>query len=111
MQSARGVRRVRRRRLADSIAMAPRSLRPKWSSSSGWKAPSTRASGTRSRWSGELGPAGGVEKALQDVGGGDPVDDFGAALSGHVVRDHLAGDRRGGEALVPEGDRHVAQGQ
>ena len=57
------------------------------------------------------GAADRVEAALQDIGGGHPIDDLGAAFSGHVMRDHLAGDRRGRQPLVPERDRHVAHRQ
>jgi len=48
---------------------------------------------------------------LQDIGGGHPVDDFGAAFAGHVVGDHLAGDGGGRQPLVPERDGQVAQRQ
>ena len=52
-----------------------------------------------------------VEAALEEVGGGDAVDDLGAAFPGHVVGDHLAGHRRGRQPLVPERNRQVAQRQ
>src|SRR6266571_671167 len=43
-----------------------------------------------------------VEAALQDIGGGDAVDDFGTAFSGQIGGDHLAGHRRGRQPLIPE---------
>ena len=46
---------------------------------------------------------------MQDVGGSDAVDDLAAALAGQVGGDHLSGDRGGGEALVPQNDRQIAQ--
>ena len=45
-----------------------------------------------------LGSGGAIEEietALQNVGGGDAIDDFGAALSRHVMSDHLASDSGG----------------
>ena len=59
----------------------------------------------------ERGASDRVEAALQDIGRRHPIDDLGAAFSCHVVRDHLAGNRRGGQPLVPQRDRHVAQRQ
>jgi hypothetical protein len=45
---------------------------------------------------------------LQDIGGGNAVDDCTAALAGQVGSDHFSGNRRGGEALVPQDDRQIA---
>src|SRR5260221_1413859 len=48
-----------------------------------------------------------VEQPLQDIGGGNLVDDLGAALARKVGLDHLTLDGGGGEALVPESDGPV----
>ncbi len=53
-----------------------------------------------------------IKRALQDPGGGHLVDEFaptGAADVALVDQDPF--DRRGGEALVPEGDRQVTKAQ
>src|SRR5438105_1111510 len=80
--------RARRRRSIACGATAPRSGRLKWSSSSGLKPLRTRGFVMPLNWSGDRVARGAhrVEEALQDVGGGDAVDDLGAALAGHVVR-------------------------
>jgi len=49
---------------------------------------------------------------LQDVGGGHFVDDFRAALAAHIrFADQEPVDRGGGEPLVPERQRQVAEFQ
>lgn len=48
---------------------------------------------------------------MQDIGGGDAVDDLGSPLPSHVGRDHLALDGCGRQPLVPECHRQIAQGQ
>ena len=50
-----------------------------------------------------------VEAALQDIGSGDLVDDFGAALAGHVGGNHLAGNGGGRQPLIPQQRQQVAQ--
>src|SRR5215475_12780468 len=52
-----------------------------------------------------------VETALQDVGGGDAVDDVAATLAGQVGGDHLSGHCGGREALVPEDGGQIAHGE
>src|SRR5271155_5609807 len=59
------------------------------------------------RWSGRATEI--IETALQDVGGGDAVDDFGAALAGHVGGDYLALARGGRQPLVPQRHRQIAE--
>ena len=61
-----------------------------------------------------LGSGGAIEEieaALQNVGGGDAIDDFGAALSRHVMSDHLASDSGGRHPLIPKNDRQVTECQ
>jgi len=69
-------------------------------------APPYLSSGRTGLESGRTGEE--IEGALQLVGG-DAVDDLGAALSGHVVRDHLAGDSD--SRSLPKNDRPVAECQ
>src|SRR5215469_10823478 len=52
-----------------------------------------------------------VQQPLENVSSGRAVDDLAAALAGEVGLDHGALDCRGGETLVPEGDRQIAKRQ
>ncbi len=48
-----------------------------------------------------------IQETLEDVGGGQLVDQFGAAFAGEIGLQHGAGDGGGGEALVPEKYRNI----
>ena len=50
-----------------------------------------------------------VQRALQDVGGGDVVDDLGPAAARGVGLEQRAFGRDGRQPLVPEADRQVGQ--
>ncbi len=50
-----------------------------------------------------------VEQPLQDIAGGDVVDDLGAAPARGVGLEERALGGDGGQPLVPEGDRQVGQ--
>ena len=77
-----------------TIWISPNRNRPRRSSSPFWRA---RLEVSR------LGHV--VEGALEDVGGGELVDQLAAAAARGVGLDQGAGDRGGGQTLVPEGHR------
>src|SRR5271163_947377 len=70
--------------------------------SSVWFIPLARA--------GSASAAEKIEAALQDVGGGDAVNDLGATLARHIGGDHLAGHGSGRQPLVPQHHRQIAYG-